>query len=81
MIDFSEKLSNFIENVCPGNITDCEHCPGGHYKGFGCVHPDHPSVIKQTAPFEHCPDCGTRTGGGRCGTCKDLIQNESARKR
>ena len=24
-----------------------------------------------TAPFEHCPDCHTRTGGGRCGACKD----------
>jgi len=81
MIDFSEKLSNFIENVCPGHITDCENCPGGHYKDFGCCHPDHPSMIKQTAPFEHCPDCGTRTGGGRCGACKDLIQNESAWER
>ena len=38
-------------------------------------------VTEQTAPFEHCPDCGTRTGGGRCGVCKDLIQNESARER
>lgn len=36
---------------------------------------------EQTAPFEHCPDCGTRTGGGRCGICKDLIQNESAYSR
>ena len=35
-------------------------------------------VTEQTAPFEHCPDCGTRTGGGRCGACNDLIQNESA---
>lgn len=33
---------------------------------------------EQTAPYEHCPDCGTRTGGGRCETCRDLIQNESA---
>ena len=33
---------------------------------------------EQTAPYEHCPDCYTRTGGGRCGVCKDLIQNESA---
>ena len=103
MTDFSEKLSNFIENVCPGHITDCESCPGGHYKDFGCVHPDHPSIAdapcafitkevtkeqfkkdypsEQTAPFEHCPDCGTRSGGGRCGTCKDLTQNESARER
>ena len=37
-------------------------------------------VSEQTAPFEHC-ECGTRTGGGRCGPCKDLIQNESAMDR
>lgn len=36
--------------------------------------------VDQTDPYEHC-DCGTRTGGGRCGPCKDLIQNESARDR
>lgn len=36
---------------------------------------------EQTAPYEHCPDCGTRTGGGRCVTCRDLIQNESASNR
>ncbi len=30
----------------------------------------------QTAPYEHCPDCGTRTGGGRCRPCEDLIQSE-----
>lgn len=35
---------------------------------------------EQTAPFEHC-ECGTRTGGGRCGPCKDLIQSESASDR
>ena len=38
-------------------------------------------TLEQTAPYEHCPDCGTRTGGGRCRVCKDLIQNESARDR
>ena len=38
-------------------------------------------TLDQTAPYEHCPDCGIRTGGGRCGACKDLIQNESARDR
>lgn len=49
---------------------------------------DHPLDVKeeeeateQTAPFEHCPDCYIRTGGGRCGVCKDLIQNESASER
>ena len=27
--------------------------------------------------FEHCPDCGTRTGDGRrCGFCEDLRQKE-----
>lgn len=26
---------------------------------------------EQTAPFEHCPDCSTRTGGGRCRLCKE----------
>ena len=36
--------------------------------------------VEQTAPYEHC-ECGTRTGGGRCGPCRDLIQNESARDR
>ena len=35
-------------------------------------------TLDQTEPYEHCPDCYTRTGGGRCGACKDLIQNESA---
>lgn len=34
----------------------------------------------QVAPYEHCPDCGTRTGGGRCGTCRDLIQSESTER-
>ena len=34
----------------------------------------------QVAPYEHCPDCGTRTGGGRCVTCKELIQSESTEK-
>jgi predicted RNA-binding Zn-ribbon protein involved in translation (DUF1610 family) len=29
-------------------------------------------ATEQTAPFEHCPDCGTRTGGGRCGFCREL---------
>ena len=37
--------------------------------------------LEQTDPYEHCPDCGTRTGGGRCSCCRDLIQNESARER
>lgn len=35
-------------------------------------------ILEQPDPYEHCPDCGTRTGGGRCGVCKDLVQNESA---
>ncbi len=30
----------------------------------------------QVAPYEHCPDCSTRTGGGRCRVCEDLIQSE-----
>ena len=38
-------------------------------------------TLEQTASYEHCPDCGTRTGGGRCGWCRDLIQNESAKER
>ena len=29
-------------------------------------------VSEQTAPYEHCRDCGTRTGGGRCSACRDL---------
>ena len=44
MSEFSEKLSFFIENVCPGSITDCENCPGDHYKSYGCQHPEHPSI-------------------------------------
>lgn len=28
-------------------------------------------------PSEHCLDCGTRTGGGRCVGCMDLTQKES----
>lgn len=33
---------------------------------------DKPEPVEQTAPYEHCRDCGTRTGGGRCSACKDL---------
>ncbi len=44
MSEFSEKLSFFIENVCPGSIIDCENCPGEYYKSFGCEHPEHPSI-------------------------------------
>ena len=29
-------------------------------------------TLEQTEPYEHCPDCGTRTGGGRCVTCREL---------
>ena len=28
-------------------------------------------TLDQTAPYEHCPGCGTRTGGGRCVTCRE----------
>ena len=38
-------------------------------------------IVEQTKPYEHCPDCFTRTGGGRCACCRDLIQNESAYNR
>jgi hypothetical protein len=27
-------------------------------------------------PSEHCPDCDTHTGGGRCGFCDDLRDKE-----
>lgn len=32
--------------------------------------------LKQTAPPEHCLECGSRTGGGRCMTCEDQRQRE-----
>ncbi len=27
-------------------------------------------------PSEHCPECGTRTGGGRCIGCNELRDKE-----
>jgi hypothetical protein len=27
-------------------------------------------------PSEHCPDCGARTGGGRCNHCNELRDKE-----
>ena len=82
MTKYTEKLQKFLDEDCGGDWGDCGACPGDHYKDGVCQHPDHPSMQEdKSEPYEHCPDCMTRTGGDRCGPCKDLIQNESACER
>lgn len=81
MSTYTEKLQKFLDEDCGADWGNCPACPGDHYKDGACQHPDHPSTQEiETEPFEHC-ECGTRTGGGHCGPCKELIQNESAGER
>ena len=56
MDDFRKKLQEFLENDCPGKISDCENCPGNHYLdlkwvGNTCVHPKHPSMQDKEIVF------------------------------
>lgn len=48
----------------------CRACTGSSKDQLGL------KVYELEPPSEHCPGCGSRTGGGMCVHCSDLEQKE-----